>query len=182
MYHLSSTEWIVFGALSLVWATFGYLLSEQCRKTTGRTPWGMPSLVWAFLWFLSLALGLVLYLIYLATRASSARRMERTGGLQRPASAPMAPQRWDAGSQFPAYPRPANSQGTPEHAPAPSRPALPVPPSPGPPAPMSPPAWFPDPSGRFHYRWWDGSQWTTQVSTDGQHLIDTHPDQRIGPY
>ncbi len=25
-------------------------------------------------------------------------------------------------------------------------------------------------------------QWTSQVSTDGQHLIDTNPDQRIGPY
>jgi hypothetical protein len=48
--------------------------------------------------------------------------------------------------------------------------------------PQSPPAWHPDPSGRFHYRWWDGSQWTSQVSTDGHHLIDTNPDQRIGPY
>jgi hypothetical protein len=48
--------------------------------------------------------------------------------------------------------------------------------------PHSPPAWQPDPSGRFHYRWWDGYQWTSQVSTDGHHLIDTNPDQRIGPY
>jgi hypothetical protein len=48
--------------------------------------------------------------------------------------------------------------------------------------PHSPPAWHPDPSGRFHYRWWDGYQWTSQVSTDGHHLIDTNPDQRIGPY
>jgi hypothetical protein len=48
--------------------------------------------------------------------------------------------------------------------------------------PASPPAWHPDPSGRFHFRWWDGSQWTSQVSIDGHHLIDTNPDQRIGPY
>jgi hypothetical protein len=47
---------------------------------------------------------------------------------------------------------------------------------------VSPPAWHPDPSGRFHYRWWDGSEWTSQVSSDGHHLIDTNPDQRIGPY
>jgi hypothetical protein len=46
----------------------------------------------------------------------------------------------------------------------------------------SPPAWHPDPSGRFHYRWWDGHQWTSHVSVDGQYLIDTSPDQRIGPY
>ncbi len=42
--------------------------------------------------------------------------------------------------------------------------------------------WYADPSGRFHYRWWDGSQWTSHVATDGHHLIDTNPDQRIGPY
>jgi hypothetical protein len=24
--------------------------------------------------------------------------------------------------------------------------------------------------------------WTAEVSTDGHHLIDTNPDQRIGPY
>ena len=27
--------------------------------------------------------------------------------------------------------------------------------------------WAPDPSGRHHYRWWDGSAWTTSVHTDG---------------
>jgi hypothetical protein len=46
----------------------------------------------------------------------------------------------------------------------------------------SPPAWHADPGGRFHYRWWDGSQWTSYVSFNGQQLIDTSPDQRIGPY
>jgi hypothetical protein len=81
--------------------------------------------------------------------------------------------------QFPAYPRPANVQFDPE-------PEQPEPP-PGPEAsqggpPVSPPAWHPDPSGRFHWRWWDGREWTSQVSIDGQHMIDTNPDQRIGPY
>lgn len=27
--------------------------------------------------------------------------------------------------------------------------------------------WAPDPSGRFEYRWWDGQQWTAQVSRGG---------------
>ena len=48
--------------------------------------------------------------------------------------------------------------------------------------PFSPPAWHPDPSGRFQFRWWNGSEWTSQVAADGKHLIDTSPDQRIGPY
>jgi uncharacterized protein DUF2510 len=31
----------------------------------------------------------------------------------------------------------------------------------------SPPAWFPDPSGRHAWRYWDGTRWTEQISTDG---------------
>jgi Protein of unknown function (DUF2510) len=27
--------------------------------------------------------------------------------------------------------------------------------------------WYPDPSGRHQYRYWDGSDWTSQVSDDG---------------
>ena len=95
---------------------------------------------------------------------------------------------------FPAYPRPANSQpiDTQVVEPAVPEPAV-VPPAPDEAGraaadetaagvAVSPPAWHPDPSGRFHYRWWDGSEWTSQVSIDGHHLVDTNPDQRIGPY
>jgi hypothetical protein len=32
---------------------------------------------------------------------------------------------------------------------------------------MSEPGWLPDPSGRFEYRYFDGTQWTDQVSTGG---------------
>lgn len=105
--------------------------------------------------------------------------------------------------------RPAPSSGSaplyPTHPPTPdlSQPVLPTPTVPAGQAPSvsaggmpsaapqpgqqpswshSPPAWHPDPSGRFHYRWWDGHQWTSHVSIDGQYLIDTSPDQRIGPY
>lgn len=28
--------------------------------------------------------------------------------------------------------------------------------------------WYPDPSGRFQFRYWDGEAWTGHVSTDGQ--------------
>ncbi|MGH9097827.1 MAG: DUF2510 domain-containing protein [Acidimicrobiales bacterium] len=212
--QMSTAEVIVIGVLSIVWAAIGYGLSEGVRKVTGRTPWGLPSPVWALLWFLSLVLGLVLFLI---ARASDARRAVRMGPgpPEAPAKslgpgmiAPMAkPIR--AGSQFPAYPRPANSPGLgeaePSHLPPPPAPPAPsgtqspggpqsaneanpasqpasAPSSePGPEA-LPPPGWHPDPSGRFHYRWWDGTMWTSQVSLSGQHLIDTSPDQRIGQY
>ena len=32
--------------------------------------------------------------------------------------------------------------------------------------------WYPDPSGRFDLRYWDGSQWTEHVSRAGQQFVD----------
>ena len=186
MFHPSPTEWVILIALSFVWAMLGYRFSENDRRTLGRTPWGLPSAVWALIWFLSLALGLVLYLI--AHSIGVRRAQQNPQGLVPPGSGPPppmgrggAPRRAPTVSeQFPAYPRPANLQvdggeSVPEPAMPPASPTSAS-------APQSPPAWQPDPSGRFHYRWWDGTQWTSQVSTDGHHLIDTNPDQRIGPY
>jgi hypothetical protein len=46
----------------------------------------------------------------------------------------------------------------------------------------APPSWQADPSGRFHYRWWTGNEWTSYVATNGQVTVDASPDQRIGPY
>lgn len=36
----------------------------------------------------------------------------------------------------------------------------------------NPPNWYPDPAGRHQYRWWDGNQWTDQVSSNGKQDID----------
>jgi hypothetical protein len=47
---------------------------------------------------------------------------------------------------------------------------------------VTPPSWQSDPSGRFHYRWWTGTEWTSHVATGGNVVVDTSPDQRIGPY
>jgi len=32
--------------------------------------------------------------------------------------------------------------------------------------------WHPDPAGRFQYRYWDGTAWTSYVSTNGQSYLD----------
>jgi hypothetical protein len=190
---------VVAIVVAVVGAIVGYRLSENDRRTLGRTPWGLPSLVWALFWFLSLVVGLVLYLI---AHSNEVRRAQHGSPAAYPGAgrAPVGSRAGGArtmsvAEQFPAYPQPANRQ--------------PDPPDPGPAGPEeavaaiepgsveadtvgahdqpqlwphSPPAWHPDPSGRFHFRWWDGHQWTSQVSTDGHHLIDTNPDQRIGPY
>jgi hypothetical protein len=167
VYKLSGSEWVLLIVLSFVWAAIGYRLSENDRQRLGRTPWGLPSPVWAVLWFLSLLIGLVLYLF---AHAAGVRRSRQSGPLMPPGHYPTTPPGRVTADQFPSYPRPANS--TPAMPAAPQFPA----------ASQSPPAWQPDPSGRYHYRWWDGSQWTSHVAADGQQLIDTDPDQRIGPY
>ena len=38
--------------------------------------------------------------------------------------------------------------------------------------PLSPPAWHPDPSGRYDLRYWDGRLWTDHVSRDGEQATD----------
>ena len=180
MVKFSTEEWVVLVVLSFVWAWLGYRLSESDRRTLGRTPWGLPSAVWALFWFLSLVVGLVLYLIAHSVGVRRAHQQGVVPGLGMPATMARAhptPRALTVAEQFPAYPRPANVVA-PEPEPDVTPPAQVV--AGG--SPVSPPAWHPDPSGRFHYRWWDGSEWTSQVSTDGQHLIDTNPDQRIGPY
>lgn len=196
MVHLSGAEWVFAGVVAVVGSVIGYLLSENDRRTLGRTPWGLPSLVWGLFWFLSFLLGLVLFLI---AHVSEVRRAEQASSTAFPGAtrgpvtgAPIA-RPMSVAEQFPAYPRPANlspartdperssnadgagSSTEPSTAPTPEQ-------LPAATWTNSPPAWHPDPSGRFHYRWWDGHQWTSQVSIDGQLVVDTSPDQRIGPY
>ena len=192
MLHLSGAQVAILLALSVVWAVLGYRLSEKDRRNLGRTPWGLPSAVWALFWFLSLILGLVLYLIAHSGAVRRAQQMPPTG--QSPLTGPSGVAGFSGAKaltvaeQFPAYPQPASSrpadadQGEAGSSTATAAESSMDRADTAQRWPHSPPAWHPDPSGRFHYRWWDGSEWTSQVSTDGHHLIDTNPDQRIGPY
>jgi hypothetical protein len=41
-----------------------------------------------------------------------------------------------------------------------------------PPAETAIPEWYPDPSGRFELRYWDGLRWTDHVSADGKTSTD----------
>jgi hypothetical protein len=183
--------------LAVIWAIVGYRLSEADKRNLGRTPWGLPSELWALFWFLSLIVGLILYLVAHRAEVRRGHRMPMgaldANGQLRP---PPVPRR-SVASDFPAYPRPADGgesspqpppmPGPPLGAQAPDAPHPPdvpqaAPPPAAAPSEISPPAWQPDPSGRFHYRWWTGTEWTSYVSTNGQVVVDTSPDQRIGPY
>ncbi|MGA8369245.1 MAG: hypothetical protein WB765_03865, partial [Acidimicrobiales bacterium] len=90
---LSGSETAFVLILGVLFGAIGYRLSENFRRLTGRTPWGMPSILWAFIWFLSLLLGFVLYLIARATtKVDPAAR----------SAAPVARPGWPAGRPGPA--------------------------------------------------------------------------------
>jgi len=191
--NLNSTQLVVVLVVTAALAYVGYVLSETDRRTLGRTPWGLPSPAWAVIWFLSPLVGFVLWLF--AHRAG-VRRAADPSMAHAGVPSPAAPVRTSA-SDFPAYPRRADGVSRPDGAgsgaPPPAGPAGATG-HPGQAAaghaassydaghPDSPPAWHPDPSGRYHYRWWTGSEWTSYVSVHGHVEVDTNPDQRIGPY
>jgi|GEM_PF-2294475 len=45
----------------------------------------------------------------------------------------------------------------------------------------APAAWYPDPSGRYEYRYWDGVQWTAYVASLGQQSIDPLSGSSLAP-
>ena len=63
----SDTLVVIELVLGVVFAFLGYRASERYRRANGVTPWRLPSAVWAVLFFVSLLLGLVLYLIARST-------------------------------------------------------------------------------------------------------------------
>jgi len=65
------------------------------------------------------------------------------------------------GAAVAAEPSPAPA---PEPAPAPAPEPAPVV--------TTPAGWYPDPSGRFELRYWDGTQWTEHVARQGQQFTD----------
>ena len=82
--QLSTGQLVVGGVLAIVWAVLGYRLSENDRKVLGRTPWELPSALWAFFWFLFLPLGLILYLIAHSTGVRQAQNTRLCPGRRWP--------------------------------------------------------------------------------------------------
>ena len=75
MLNVSGSEYVVLLVLAVAEGALGYYLSESDRRNLGRTPWGLPSILWALIWFFSLLLGLILW--FFAHR-SEVRRAAQT--------------------------------------------------------------------------------------------------------
>jgi hypothetical protein len=187
-----STSTLVEGfVLAVVFATFGYLLSERYKRARGVTPWRLPSAVWALVLFMSTLIGAIVYLIACFTTRPVGPTGWAGGGTQswhpgasefehRPPAGwhggppgeqgPGAAQGWDApppgGWQSPPPP------GTvfPGLQPPGSQASVPAPVVP--PPPPSPRAWLADPAGRHELRYWDGTKFTEHVADAGKITID----------
>ena len=120
--------------------------------------------------FLSWVVGVVLLAI--------AERQGRSRAARQPAYASgYLPGYLQPGYVQPGYGQPAVATATPSrfgimepatatpaaYAEAPTAPAAAAAPTVALPAAM----WAADPTGRHHYRWWDGAIWTSNVSTNG---------------
>ena len=142
---------LVFGALA-----FG--VSERFRRRHGVTPWRWPSLLWAFIGFLSLLVFAILVVI---------ASLQTTKKLEAGAYGP--------GPRANGYP---TGPGHPGWVPPPGveRESGAGPPGLDPGAgPVPPPSWHPDPGGRHQFRYWDGSAWTEYVSDHGHQSSDPPP-------
>ncbi len=191
----NTTALVVDVILAVLFAYFGYRSSEKFRRQWGRTPWGWPSALWGVVCFISILLGVIL--LFFARRGTR-RRIQQSGafgnqyggypggappGMPPPYQGPTQGQgnygqgnygqgNYGQGNYGqPSYEQPGPAQ--PEQTPWGS---APPPASPPPQAPGSvQPNWYPDPSGKHQYRYYDGSRWTDDVSDNGVALKDPLP-------
>jgi hypothetical protein len=159
---LRTSPWyLVFGILI---GFLNYRSTERFRRVTGKSPWGIPPIVWALASvFISL---LVTVLAFIAMATSQRRHMRQGGGY--PGGYPGS---GGVGTPGPYDHRTSRHLRYPESTKSPSIPTTATVVAPPPVA--APPSWQPDPSGRFDFRYWNGEEWTEFVSKDG--VSDTDP-------
>jgi len=170
---------VIFGALS-------YMRTQRFRARTGVNPWGIPPVVWGVGSFFIAIFGTLLSLIACATTKVPGGGRPGFGGY--PGSGTGRGQGQGRGfppgyGTPPGYGAPPGYGGQPAYGAHPAAgstsgfdtaPAYPGDGAPAPaPAPgTGTPSWHPDPTGRHHHRYWDGSQWTHHVSDSGSAALD----------
>lgn len=134
-----------------LFAYLGYREAAKFGRRWGRTPWGLHPGVWAVICGFSLLIGGILLAI---ARRQGKKEALAGSYVPQPAMAAANPA-FAYMSQSPAL----VAAGVGTHAAAPDA-AVPA------------ARWAPDPSGRHHYRWWDGASWTEHVNTNGMSGTD----------
>ena len=157
---IPASELWLFLVFAVAFAVVGFYASRSHLRNYGVTPWHLPSVLWGLLFFLSLMVGGLLFLI---ARVTTRPRLPDMSGVP-------------GGGRSPSgWPTPASGG----YGRAPVAGVASVPPSavvapgvvePGPP--LEPREWKPDPSGRHQLRYFDGRGLTEHVSDDGKITID----------
>ncbi|MGH9074619.1 MAG: DUF2510 domain-containing protein [Acidimicrobiales bacterium] len=146
----TTTTLVVFGVIV---AALNFRNTDVFRRATGVSPWHIPPIYWALA---SVFVSLVITVLTLIAM--------RTTKVPGPGSPSTRTRYGFPGPVFGAGPRAPDRF---ESLPHPARPVgPPAGPRPGVPA-LAPAGWHVDPSGRHHYRFWDGFRWTEHVATDG---------------
>ena len=159
----TSPWYLVFGILI---GFLNYRSTERFRRMTGKSPWGIPPIVWALA---SVFISLFVTVLAFIAMATSQRRNMRQGGGGYPGGFPGSGGAGGAPGPYGGptsrhlrYPEPTQSPSIPTTATVVAPPPV-----------SAPPSWQPDPSGRFDFRYWNGEEWTEFVSKDG--VSDTDP-------
>ena len=160
---LRTSPWyLVFGIFI---GFLNYRSTERFRRVTGKSPWGIPPIVWALA---SVFISLFVTVLAFIAMATSQRRGMRQGGGGYPGGFPGgrgaggAPGPFgDQTSRHLRYPEPTRSPSIPATATVVAPPPV-----------SAPPSWQPDPSGKFEFRYWNGDEWTEFVSKDGVSSTD----------
>lgn len=166
--------------LGVLFGLAGWQYAIHLDNKYGVPAWGLPSWAWGLITGVSLLLGAVLMAV--AERSLAKEPAEAPLGLEAyaaeqaraaeqavagPASVqgfPVVPAQTVAAPEPEPVPVPALAVADPRPTPVAAVPA----PAPSPVPAAGPPAgWHPDPSGKYHHRWWDGQRWTADVSTNG---------------
>jgi len=167
--------------LGLVLGFMVYRNTENFRRHTGVSPWGIPPFIWAIVTVFIVLLGTVLSYIAIRTTKVPARRPPDvdpslwgrypSSASQPPSDGPAPPGGYSPGwSQHPANPGYAADSPYPSpDAPGSPGSAASTATSPSAASSTAPkPSWHPDPAGRHQLRYWDGDTWTEHVSNAGQ--------------
>ncbi len=109
---------------------------------------------WSVVNIVSTGVDLIAYL----SRQQSSSTVSQTGSTAQPANAPA-----DNSTGWAAVGTQAASSVTPSASPSGPSASTPVAAS----TPAVPADWYPDPSRRYEYRYWDGTKWTDNVSRAG---------------
>ncbi len=156
LFITTSPLYLAFGVFIGV---LNYTNTERFRRTTGKSPWGIPPAVWGVVSVVIPLPATLLALIAMNTSRSAGisrggriadRRMRPPAGPGQPAPTHYAPGEC-----------PDAELATEDRTTLTAEPVATVPPS-----------WQPDPSGRFDFRYWGGDEWTEFVSKGGEQSTD----------